>query len=65
MHEVVVNEVVEDVQPVRRRTLRQPTVIEEVQPIYETITETADVGEIEWREAIPYSDWVEESPQFQ
>ena len=52
-------EVVEDVLPLRRRTLRQPTVVEEVKPVYETVTENAGVGDVEWREPLPWSDWVE------
>lgn len=60
VREITVNEVVEDVQPLRRRTLRQPTVVEEVQPIFETVTETAEVGDVEYRDAIPWSEWVGE-----
>ena len=64
VHEVVVNEVVEDVRPVRRRTVRQPTVVEEVSPVYETVTETGSVGDIEWREVVPASEWRKEPGQI-
>ena len=57
VHEVTVDEVVEDVRPVRRRTLRQPVVVEEVSPVYETVTETASVGDTEWREAVSEAQW--------
>lgn len=59
VHEVVVRETVEDVTPLRRRRVRAPTVIEEVKPVYETITETEGVDTVQWRKPINWSDWVE------
>ena len=55
--ESVIQEVVEDVMPLRRRTVRQPTVVEEVQPIHETITEIAGVGDVEHRAPMRWADW--------
>ena len=55
--EVVVEETVEDVVPLHRRTVRQPTVIEEVQPVHEVVTETASVADIQYREPVARTEW--------
>ena len=57
VHELTVHETVEEVLPVRKRTIKQPTIVEQVQPVYEAVTETAGVDEVEWRDALPRSQW--------
>ena len=60
--EVRVEETVEDVMPLHRRTIRQPTVVEEVQPVHEVVTETASVGDIEYREPVSRAEWGHDAP---
>ena len=63
VHEIVIDEVVQDIQPVRKQRVRRATVVEEVRPVLETVTETTGVRDVEWRDAVPYSQWAQTTPE--